>query len=47
VTGITKEKLVKYGIIGLSLFLFFFIDLAILAALLGVAYPVFMSLYAL
>ncbi len=46
-TGQPKDKLLKYGLIGLVLFVVFGIGQAILTTLLGVAYPVFMSFHAL
>ena len=46
-TTLPKDKLLKYSLIGLALFVFFGIGQAILTTLLGVAYPVFMSFHSL
>ena len=46
-TGFQKPQLVKFGFIGLVLFVVFGIGQAIVTNILGVAYPVFMSFHAL
>ena len=46
-TGLPKDKLLRYSLIGIVLFVFFGIGQAILTTLLGVAYPVFMSFHSL
>jgi hypothetical protein len=46
-TGLPKDKLLRYGLIALVLFVVFGIGQAILTTLIGVAYPVFMSFHAL
>ena len=46
-TKLPKDKILKYGLLGLALFVFFGIGQAILTSFLGVAYPVFMSFHSL
>jgi receptor expression-enhancing protein 5/6 len=47
ITGLPKDKILRYGLIAIVLFVVFGIGQAILTTLLGVAYPVFMSFHAL
>ena len=47
VTGLPRDKIIKFAFIGLVLFVVFGVGQAIVTTLLGVAYPVFMSFGAL
>ena len=46
-TGLPKDKIFKYALVGLVLFVFFGIGQSIITNVIGVAYPVFMSFHAL
>eukprot|EP00347_Sterkiella_histriomuscorum_P022244 403331166 len=46
-TGVPQQKVLQYTLVGLVLFVVFGIGSAIITNLIGVAYPCFMSFYAL